>query len=197
MRYLRVLVFAGALLCSTTVFAQFDSAAVSGAIRDASGAILPGVTVTLTNVASGISRDAVTNESGIYTFANVLVGDYRLTAALTGFRTITQEGVRVSSSQNIRVDIQMELGAVSEEITVQAATTMVDTSVLARTVRAEQIAEAPLSGRRPTQVAQMVPGAVGGNLGAFPTATATFATGVTSINGGRADEFMATVDGAP
>jgi len=118
MRKLRVLVFAcTTLLCSTTVFAQFDSAAVSGAIRDASGAILPGVTVALTNVASGISRDAVTNESGIYTVANVLVGDYRLTAALTGFRTITQEGVRVSSSQNIRVDIQMELGAVSEEIT--------------------------------------------------------------------------------
>jgi hypothetical protein len=199
MRILRVLWLAAAMLLVTSAsgFAQFDSAAVSGAIRDSSGAVLPGVTVTLTNVGNGVRRDATTNDTGLYTFPNVPVGDYRVSAALQGFKTITQDGVRVSSSQNIRVDMQMEVGAVSEVITVQAATTMVDTAVLARTVRAEQIAEAPLSGRRPTQVAQLVPGAVGGNLGNFPTATATFATGITSINGGRADEFMATVDGAP
>src|SRR4051794_30615665 len=139
MRILRVLSLAcTTLLCATFAFAQFDSASVSGAIRDASGAILPGVTVRLTNAGNGVARDAITNESGLYTFANVPVGDYRIAAALQGFKSITQDGVRVSSSQNIRVDIQMEIGTVSEVITVQAATTMVDTSVLARTVRAEQ-----------------------------------------------------------
>ena len=73
-----------------------------------------------------------------------------------------------------------------------------DTSVIGRTVRAEQIAETPLSGRRASQVAQLAPGVIGNNMGgAVPTATGTFATGVTSINGGRADEFMTTIDGAP
>ena len=185
------------LLYATGAYAQFDSAAVSGAIRDTTGAVLPGVNVTLTNIGTGLAREAVTNDAGLYTFANVPVGDYRITTSLQGFKTITQGGVRVSGGQNIRVDVQMEVGALNETITVQAATTLVDTAVLARTVRSEQIAETPLSGRRATQVAALVPGAVGGNLGNFPTATGTFATGVSSINGGRADEFMATVDGAP
>ena len=65
-------------------------------------------------------------------------------------------------------------------------------------MRAEQIAETPLSGRRASQVAQLAPGVVGGNMGgSVPTGVGTFATGVTSINGGRADEFMTTIDGAP
>src|SRR6185436_9203194 len=99
---------------------------------------------------------------------------------------------------NIRVDVALEVGAVSETIQVQAATTLVDTSVIGRTVRAEQIAETPLSGRRATQVAQLAPGVIGGAMsGSVPVGTGTFATGVTSINGGRADEFMTTVDGAP
>ena len=80
----------------------------------------------------------------------------------------------------------------------QAATTLVDTAVIGRTVRAEQIAETPLSGRRATQVAQLAPGIVGGNMGgSVPTGVGTFATGITSINGGRSDEFMTTIDGAP
>ena len=70
--------------------------------------------------------------------------------------------------------------------------------MIGRTVRAEQIAETPLSGRRASQVAQLAPGVVGGNMGgSVPTGVGTFATGVTSINGGRADEFMTTIDGAP
>ena len=90
------------------------------------------------------------------------------------------------------------MGALSETISVEAATTLVDTSVIGRTVRAEQIAETPLSGRRASQVAQLAPGVVGGNMGgSVPAGTGTFATGVTSINGGRSDEFVTTIDGAP
>ena len=65
-------------------------------------------------------------------------------------------------------------------------------------MRAEQIAETPLSGRRATQVAQLVPGTVGGNMGGCcRRGVNTFATGITSINGGRSEEFITTVDGAP
>ena len=69
--------------------------------------------------------------------------------------------------------------------------------MIGRTVSAAQIADTPLSSRRATQVAQLVPGTIGGNMGGLPTAAATFATGITSINGGRSEEFMTTVDGAP
>ena len=104
----------------------------------------------------------------------------------------------MNAGVNIRVDVQLEVGALSETVQVQAATTLVDTSVIGRTVRAEQIAETPLSGRRASQVAQLAPGVVGGNMGgSVPTGGGTFATGITSINGGRSDEFMTTIDGAP
>jgi hypothetical protein len=186
------------VVCATSAHAQFDSATISGVVQDTTGAILPGVDVTLTNVGTKIARQAVTNEAGLYTFPNVPVGEYQVTAMLSGFKPITKAGVQVNAGLNIRVDVALEVGALSETIQVQAATTLVDTSVIGRTVRAEQIAETPLSGRRASQVAQLAPGVVGGNMGgSVPTGVGTFATGVTSINGGRADEFMTTIDGAP
>jgi Carboxypeptidase regulatory-like domain len=186
------------VMCATSAHAQFDSANISGVVQDTTGAILPGVDVTLTNVGTKIARQAVTNQAGLYTFPNVPVGEYQVTAMLSGFKPITKSGVQVNAGLNIRVDVALEVGALSETIQVQAATTLVDTSVIGRTVRAEQIAETPLSGRRASQVAQLAPGVVGGNMGgSVPTGTGTFATGVTSINGGRADEFMTTIDGAP
>jgi len=186
------------LLCAATARAQFDSAQVSGVVKDSTNAVLPGVDVTLTNVGTKNERHAVTNEAGLYTFPNVPVGEYRITAMLSGFKPITKSGVSVNAGLNIRVDVALEVGALSETIQVQAATTLVDTSVIGRTLRAEQIAETPLSGRRASQVAQLAPGVVGGNMGgSVPQGVGTFATGVTSINGGRSDEFITTIDGAP
>ncbi len=195
----RIALVVGVLLaCATSVHAQFDSATISGVVQDTTGAILPGVDVTLTNVGTKIARQTVTNEAGLYTFPTVPVGEYQVTAMLSGFKPITKAGVQVNAGVNIRVDVALEVGALSETIQVQAATTLVDTSVIGRTMRAEQIADTPLSGRRASQVAQLAPGVVGGNMGgSVPTGVGTFATGVTSINGGRADEFMTTIDGAP
>src|SRR5262245_36405702 len=185
------------LLLATPARAQFDTAQVSGAILDSSGGVLPGVDVVLVADGTGLERRAVTNESGIYTFPNVTVGDYRINATLDGFKPIARTGVRVNAGLNIRVDLSLEIGGLSETVQVQAATTIIDTGVIGRTVRAEQIAETPLSSRRATQVAQLVPGTVGGNLGGLPAPVNTFATGITSINGGRSEEFITTVDGAP
>ena len=134
-------------------------------MRDTTGGVLPGVDVTLTSVGTGLERRAVTNEAGLYTFPNVPVGEYRITATLTGFRPVTKTGVALTAGVNIRVDVQLALGAVSETIQVVAATTLVDTAVIGRTLRAEEIAETPLSGRRASQVAQLAPGVVGGNMG--------------------------------
>ena len=198
MSWRTVVITVSILLCAASARAQFDSAQISGVVKDSTNAVLPGVDVTLTNVGTKNERHAVTNEAGLYTFPNVPVGEYRITAMLSGFKPITKSGVSVNAGLNIRVDVALEVGALSETIQVQAATTLVDTSVIGRTVRAEQIAETPLSGRRASQVAQLAPGVVGGNMGgSVPQGVGTFATGVTSINGGRADEFITTIDGAP
>jgi hypothetical protein len=185
------------LLFSAPVSAQFDTAQISGVVQDSSNAVLPGVDIVLVAVGTGIERRTVTNESGVYTFTNVPVGDYRINATLSGFKPAARTGVRVNAGVNIRVDVQLELGGVTETVQIEAARTLADTAVIGRTVRSEQINDTPLSARRATQVAQLVPGTVGGNLGGLPVAANSFATGITSINGGRSEEFMTTVDGAP
>ena len=198
MRRRHVLTLALICLFAVPAYAQFDSATVSGVIQDGTGGVLPGVDVTLTNAGTGIERRTVSNETGLYTFPNVPVGEYRVKAALSGFNTVTKTGVTLSAGVNIKVDVQLSVGSLAETVQVTGQATNVDTSVIGRTVRVEQIEQTPLSGRRATQVAQLAPGVVGGAMsGSVPVGTATFATGVTSINGGRADEFMTTVDGAP
>ena len=190
-------VLCAVLLSTAPAWAQFDTAQVSGVIQDNSGGVLPGVDVVLVAAGTGLERRAVTNESGVYTFPNVPVGDYTVNATLTGFAPASRTGVRVNAGVNIRVDVQLALGGLTETVQIEAARTLVDTAVIGRTVGADQIADTPLSARRATQVAQLVPGTIGGNMGGLPTAANSFATGITSINGGRSEEFMTTVDGAP
>jgi carboxypeptidase family protein len=197
---MRTALLAVGLFCLLAIpaSAQFDSATVSGVVQDGTGGVLPGADVTLTSAGTGLERRTVTNEAGLYTFPNVPVGEYRVKATLSGFNTVTKTGVTLSAGVNIKVDVQLSLGNLSETVQVQATATHVDTSVIGRTVNSQQIEQTPLSGRRATQVAQLVPGVVGGTMsGSVPVATGTFATGVTSINGGRSDEFITTVDGAP
>ena len=185
------------ILCAATASAQFDSAQVSGVVQDTSGGVLPGVDVVLVADGTGLERRAVTNEAGLYTFPNVPVGDYRINAHAVRLQADRQDGrARERRRQHPRGRPARDRRA-HRDVQVEAATTLVDTAVIGRTVRAEQIADTPLSARRATQVAQLVPGTIGGNMGGLPTAAGTFATGITSINGGRSEEFMTTVDGAP
>ena len=82
-------------LFAAPAHAQFDSAQVSGIVRDATGGVLPGTDVALTSVGPGLERRAVTNDAGLYTFPNVTVGEYRLPATLTGLRPVSNTGVAV------------------------------------------------------------------------------------------------------
>jgi hypothetical protein len=99
------------LLSAASAHAQFDSAQVSGVVQDTTGAVLPGVDVALTSVGTRIEQRTVTNETGRYTFPNVPVGEYRITASLSGFKSITKSDVQVNAGLNIRVDVSLEVGA--------------------------------------------------------------------------------------
>ena len=81
------------VLCASSAYAQFDSAQISGVVQDSSGAVLPGVDVTLVNVGTRNERQTVTNEGGLYTFPNVPVGEYRINAMLSGFKPISRSNV--------------------------------------------------------------------------------------------------------
>src|SRR4030095_11299520 len=136
------------VLCASSAHAQFDSPQISGVVQDTTGAVLPGVDVTLVNVGTRIERQAVTNEAGLYTFANVPVGEYRITAMLSGFKPITKSNVQVNAGLNIRVDVSLEVGALTETVQVEAATTLVDTSVIGRTLSSAPLGATPVRASR-------------------------------------------------
>ena len=159
------LLFLAVLLFAAPAWAQFDTAQVSGAIQDSSGAVLPGVDVVLVAVGTGLERRAVTNEAGLYTFPNVPVGDYRINATLSGFKPVARTGVRVNAGVNIRVDIQLEIGGLAETVQVEAATTLVDTG-----------GDRPHGARRTDRghAAQLAPRHAGGAAGARHRSAATW-----------------------
>src|SRR5882672_5079437 len=114
------------ILCAVPAQAQFDSAQVSGVVQDTTGGVLPGVDVTLINTGTRQERHTVTNEAGVYTFPNTPVGTYTVTASLSGFKGFSQTGVQVNAGVNIRVDVGLAVGAVSETVQVEGTPAIID-----------------------------------------------------------------------
>src|SRR2546430_2927670 len=101
------------------VWAQ-ATAQISGSVQDSTGAVLPGVEITATQTATGISRMTVSNETGAYVLPNLPVGPYRLEAGLPGFRTFVQTGIVLQVNTTPTVNITLQVSQVSEQVEVQA-----------------------------------------------------------------------------
>src|SRR6476659_2993381 len=106
-----------AVLTCPVLWAQ-STAQISGTVKDQSGAVLPGVEVTATQTATGVTRSAVSNETGSYILPNLPIGPYRLEAALPGFRTFAQTGIILQVNGNPEINVVMEVGQVSETVEV-------------------------------------------------------------------------------
>src|SRR5262249_29962800 len=91
---------------------------ITGVIRDTSGAVVPGATITVTNPATNFTRTAVSNEAGVYNFPALQPGKYNLKVEMTGFRTVSRNDVELQVQQSARLDFAMEVGSVSEIIEV-------------------------------------------------------------------------------
>src|SRR5207237_3263920 len=111
---------------SPVLWAQ-STAQVSGTVRDQSGAVLPGVEVTATQTATGLTRSTVTNETGSYALPNLPVGPYKLEATLPGFRTSVQSAIMLQVGSEPVINPVMEVGQVSEQIEVKADAALVET----------------------------------------------------------------------
>src|SRR5439155_16487867 len=112
---------------AASVGAQQFTGGVRGAVRDANG-IIPGVTVTLVNEATNISREVVTNDVGQYNFPAVPPGTYTLRSQLTGYKRFESKGLTVSTQQFITLDVMLEVGGLEESITVTGQSPLIDTS---------------------------------------------------------------------
>jgi hypothetical protein len=185
-------------LCGLPAQAQFDSAQISGVVLDSAGAVIPGVSVTVTNEGTRQELHAISNEQGVYVFPSLPIATYTVAAELPGFKKYVKRGVELSAAVNIRVDLGLQVGELTQTIEVQATTNEVvaETAVIGRSVGVREISEIPLAGRNVALVAQFRAGAMGGAISTNPNSgAATFSNGGLSINGARGDEYVTTVDG--
>jgi len=129
-----LLVLGGLVLFQAPASAQIVTGALRGVVSDASGAVLPGVTVELSGPALiGGPKTAVTDERGQYRFPNLAPGLYVVTASLSGFQTARRQGIRVEVGSQFDIDFKLGVGGMSETVTVEGAASMVDTSRSAMT----------------------------------------------------------------
>ena len=190
-----VMAVACVLLLAAPAAAQFDRGTISGVVKDQSGAVVPGVTVTAKSLQTQELATAVTDATGYYTMTTLRPGQYEVSAALDGFKTANRSGVTLDGGATIRVEFLLEAGNLSETVTVVASATPIQTDVaLRKTVEAKDIELLSFSGRNPIGVPALKPGVVGGNFN--NAGFAAFSNGGFNMNGSRADENTITVDGA-
>ena len=183
------------IVCATSAYAQFDRGTISGTIKDPQGGVVPGVTVTVTSQATQQARTAVSDGSGFYTFPNLPPGRYDVAAELQGFKKINRQGVQLDAASALTLDFALETGALTEEVTVTAEASLLQTDVAVRkTVEAKDIELLSFSGRNPIGVPALKAGVIGGNFNNAGFASLT--TGGFNINGSRSDENIIYVDGA-
>jgi len=145
-------VFLGALLflLLTSPLARAQATAqLSGRVTDESGAVLPGVTVTMTQTATGLTRNVVTEANGDYVISNLPTGPYRLEVSLQGFRTYVQTGIVLQVAATPTINAVLMVGSVAETVSVDAAAPLVDvkSAGISEVVEQERILELPLQGR--------------------------------------------------
>src|SRR6185503_19469678 len=116
------------LLLSTLVFGQSSNATLGGTISDPSGALVPGVSVKATNQATGVVTSVVSNEAGVYNFASLLPGAYKVSAELPGFKVRTFSDVQLGNAAQIRLNFNLEVGTVSQTVEVTVAGNLITSS---------------------------------------------------------------------
>src|SRR5207247_3233286 len=149
-----------ALAAPAIARAQATTGTISGAVADESKAMLPGVTVVVRNVETGVARTITTDARGGFRALNLAPGIYTVTAELQGFTPAKRENLVVEIGRDVAADLVLKLGALSEQVTVQGAATNVELSsaVAGGVVTTTQIAELPLNGRSFMQLATLQPG---------------------------------------
>jgi hypothetical protein len=171
---MRILACASLLLLLFVPIAGFSQAAngrITGTIADASSAVLPGVTVEVTNTATGVVFTTVSTETGTYSAPNLPPGSYSIAASLPGFKKYERTGVSLAAAQILKVDIPLEVGATTESITIAAEGTLLKTETgdIAHNITVAQLVDLPILGignanagssgvRNPYNTAVTVPG---------------------------------------
>jgi hypothetical protein len=172
---------------ATAALAQ-GTGEITGTILDETRGVMPGVSVTVTNDATGAVRSAVTNESGIYSIPALPPGTYTVLAELPGFQSRTRSNLILQVQQIARVDFSLSAGTVTESVEVVGRTALLATedSTVGQVIDNKRIVELPLNGRSYLQLAGLTPGV---NINSVPSA------GATDFQGGHRSRQQITING--
>jgi len=160
-----------ALLCALCFFVapnanaglrQTSTGTLTGIVQDSTGAVLPNVTVSVTNIDRNSTQFTMTNETGGYVLPALNPGNYSVSAELAGFKKFAREGLVIQVNQVARVDIRLGLGSIEEAVEVKAAAPLLETETSGRgsVIDRQKIMELSLNGRNYDQLALLAPGVV-------------------------------------
>src|SRR5467141_3879292 len=186
------------LAISGTLFAQGFQGGLRGSVKDAGG-VIPGVEVTLTNEQTNLKRSVVTNERGEYVFANVDPASYKVTATLQGYKTVDRAGIRIGTQQFLTLDLTMEVGAITENVTVTGSAPLIDTSNASSGTVLDTAAlqTLPAPGRNAFMIGTTVPTVIASGDTQFNRQQDQTNASLLSLGGGTRRGNNYTLDGVP
>src|SRR5678816_1005293 len=176
-------------LFTITAVAQTSTSRITGRVVDSKQASVPGASVTITNEATGVSQTQTTTEAGVYAFDALPVGDYTVTVEQNGFKKFLKTGNHLEVNNPLTVDVTLDIGQVSETVTVQGGPEQLQTAnaTIGNVVEQKAIETLPLNGRNPLTLLVLEPGVVQRSFGGA-------GSGV-HVNGSRDRAYNVTIDG--
>jgi len=172
------------LAFAPTAPAQFDQGQISGTIRDTSQSVVPNASIEVKSAETGQSASATTDQNGAFLVVNLRVGYYDVTVQAAGFKLYTRTRVKVDAAARTTVDVALEVGALTEtvSVTAAAAATTMETAQIGRTIESKQINALALNCRNPFSMGVLKAGVIGNQ---FNGVNPGWVEQSVSINGGR------------
>lgn len=183
-------------LCASALLAQSTLGTITGLVTDSTGAIVPNAVVVATNKATGVRAQTVSSSSGNYVIPSLQVGPYEVSVAVSGFKTFTRSGINLSSNDNIRVDVALEVGQTSEQVvvTAEAPPLKTESTEVSTTMENKLVTDMPLNAagigggmRNAFSIMMMMPQVKSGN--------GESAWDDLQVGGGQQHDFNVSVDG--
>lgn len=193
----RVALLLGLLLLPRPAAAEPTSGRITGTVTDTTGAGVPDVRLTATEVDSGRTWRATSDQAGSYTFPSIPPGRYSLTAVRDGFKSVNTDGIQLRAAQVVRQDVRLEIGPLDARVRVigNSGVLKTDSTEVSSSFGATTALALPLNGRNPLSIVLLTPGAVTPNPAAFANGHRTTDEGRPSINGNRKEANNFQLDG--
>ncbi len=178
-------------------FAQINTASLTGVVLDGSNAAAAGAKVTAVNLATNVSQSVTTDGAGNYIFVSLPIGAYNISVELSGFKKATKENMRLEVAQKARVDFTLQIGQVTESVTIQSSAVLLTTqeATTGAVVENKLVSDLPLSARNWDDLLLTVAGVQGDRYTEEGGGTASGRTGNINVNGARSLQNNFVLDG--